>query len=178
MKSLTSYEADLLVMQYRYEDYSEPMAEYYVLEEGSLKQTPTSNTLIGVMQDGRWGWIDSDNNTILPFIFDSGFVTCYNGIILLQKDGKWGGINRHDLTIAFDFQYGHLGHIYHDTYVASRVLGGPSALLKPGDRMLTDYKYLGFLNNGNQRYTKYVRTNFFGFQVEGQIDLETGREIS
>lgn len=87
MKRLTSYDADLLVMQYCYEDYSEPMAEYYVLEDGSLKQTPTSNTLIGVMRNGRWGWIDSDNNTIMPFFFDSGFVTCYNGIILLQKVG-------------------------------------------------------------------------------------------
>ena len=178
MKRLSSYEADLLVMQYGYEDYSEPMAEYYVLEGGSLEQTPTSNTLIGVKRNGRWGWIDSDNHTILPFVFDSGFVTCYNGIILLQKDGKWGGVYRNDLKIAFDFQYGYLGHIYHNTYTASKVLGGLSALVKPGDVMLTGYRYGGFFNNGNRRYTKYVRTGLFGIQLEGEIDLETGREIS
>lgn len=53
MKRLTSYEAELLVMKYGYEDYSELLAEYYVLEDGFLEHTPTSNTLLGVMKNGR-----------------------------------------------------------------------------------------------------------------------------
>lgn len=64
------------------------------------------------------------------------------------------------------------------TYMATKTLRGLQALVRPGDVFLTDYKYLGFLDNGYQRYTKYVRTGFFGIQIEGKIDLETGRELS
>ncbi|MDY2943877.1 MAG: WG repeat-containing protein [Paludibacteraceae bacterium] len=178
MRTLSFKEGETLAFHFGYEDYSEPLAEYNVLADGQLIPTATSNTLIGVKRNNRWGWIDSENNIILPFVFDSGFVICYDGIIILQKDGKWGGIYRNDLTTAFDFRYGYLSHMYHSTYMASQTLGGLYALLRSGDVFLTDYKYQGFLENGHKRYVYYVRTNIFGMQVRGEIDLETGRELS
>ena len=96
----------------------------------------------------------------------------------MKKDEKYGGIYRNDFTTAFEFRYGFLSHVYHGTYMATKTLRGLQALVRPGDVFLTDYKYLGFLDNGYQRYTKYVRTGFFGIQIEGKIDLETGRELS
>ena len=178
MRSVNYQEGEMIASRYGYEDYSEPLAEYNVLAGGDLKKTVTSNTLIGVKRNGKWGWIDSENNVILPFVFDSGFILCYDGIIILMKNGKYGGIYRNDFTTAFDFCYGYLSHVYHGTYLASKTMGGLQALVRPGDVFLTDYKYLGFLDNGYQRYTKYVKTGLFGIQIEGKIDLETGREMS
>ena len=158
-----------------YDEISEPLKEYSVEYDNSLRQTPTSDSLLGVKMNGKWGWVDSNNCFVLLPLYDSGFVTCYNGIILLQKDGKWGGIYRNNGAIAFSFKYDRLGHAYNETYVAHNS-NNRCALVKPGDRMLTGYNYIGFSIYNHGSITEYVKTGFWGVS-RGNIDLNTGREL-
>ncbi len=158
-----------------YDDVSEPLKEYNVGDDGSLYETATSETLLGVEKNGRWGWVDANNMFVIQPIYESGFVTCYNGIIILTKDGYWGGIYRRNGTIAFSFRYTHLSYAYRDTYVARNSMN-KCALIKPGDRMLTSCNYIGFSEYNQGPITEYVKSGLFG-KSRGYIDLETGREI-
>ena len=158
-----------------YEDISEPLKEFTVGNDGSMYEISTSQTLLGVRKNGKWGWVDSNNMFVIQPIYDSGFVTCYNGVIIMQKHGEWGGIYRKNQLIAFSYKYAHLSHAYGNTYVARNSIN-KCALVKPGDKMLTGFNYKGFsvYNNGN--VTEYVKSGFFG-ESKGFIDLETGIEL-
>ncbi len=158
-----------------YDDVSEPLKEYIVEDDGSLTETSTSKTLLGVKRNGKWGWVDANNMFVIQPLYDTGFVTCYNGIMLPQKNGQWGGIYRRNGSIAFSFRYSHLSYAYRDTYVA-RNSSDKCALVRPGDQMLTGYNYIGFSTYNQGRRTEYVKAGFFG-QSRGYIDLETGREL-
>ena len=161
----------------RYDDVSEPLAEYRVNSDGSLTKLGAP-TLLGVEKNGKWGWVNINNEFIIPPIFDSGFVLCYNGIIIMKKDGYYGALYRSTLSTAFQFRYTYLSHCYNQTFLAHRS-DGLQALVKPGDIQLTDFKYIGLIEyNHRKDVAKYVRNNFFGMQVSGDINLETGRELS
>lgn len=159
----------------RYEDISEPLKEYNVRYDGSLIETSSSESLLGVKKNGKWGWVDSNNRFVIQPEYDSGFVVCFDGIIILQKYGKWGGLYRRNLSTAFSFKYDYLGHAYDETYIVHNS-GGKCALVKPGDRMLTGYNYIGFSKYNNGSITEYVKSGFFG-ESRGRIDLSTGREL-
>lgn len=160
----------------RYEDVSEPLKEYRVNGDGTLTQLGPP-TLLGVKRDGKWGWVNVSDEFVIPPVYDYGFVLCYDGIIIMVKNGYYGGIYRATLTPAFQFQYKYLSHFYNMTFLAhnSERL---QALVKPGDIRLTDFKYIGFLEyNHRKDIAKYVRRNFWGNEVSGDIDLETGKEL-
>lgn len=156
------------------EDISEPLKEYEVLAGGYLREI-SEPSLLGVRINGKWGWIDNSGKLIIPAEYDHGFGICYNGIIILKKNGKEGGLYRKDLTTAFSFKYDYLGHSYGNTYCA--YLGDKCFLVKPGDKVITSKKYLGFKLNYGNRYTDFIRCNFWGQTVKGRIDLETGEEL-
>lgn len=158
-----------------YEDVSEPLKEYNVGDDDSLYETATSQTLLGVKINGCWGWVDSNNMFVIQPVYDSGFATCYNGIITLIRNGKWGGIYRRNGSIAFSFRYSQLILAYRETYVARNSIN-KCALVKPGDRMLTSYCYRGFSIYKRGAITEYVKLGFFG-ESKGEIDLETGQEL-
>lgn len=178
MKNFKDYfdNADLrFFFESHYEDVSEPLKEFIVENDGNMYETSTSQTLLGVKKGDKWGWVDSNNMFVIQPIYDNGFVTCYNGVIIMQKHGEWGGIYRKNGLAAFSFKYKHLSHAYCNTYVARNALN-KCALVKPGDNMLTEFKFKGFsvYNNGN--VTEYVKAGFFG-ESKGLIDLETGIEL-
>lgn len=158
----------------RYEDISEPLKECQVHRDGSLSLMREPR-LLGVKKNGKWGWIDSSERFVIPAIYDTGFVLCYDGVILLEKDGKYGGLYSANMTIAFQFKYKRLSYLKAGTYIATDS-SGMQALVRPGDNMLTSYKYIGFLVDFANRIT-YVRRGFFG-ETKGIIDPETGRELS
>ena len=134
-----------------------------------MYEISTSQTLLGERKNGKWGWVDSNNVFVIQPIYDSGFVTCFNGIIIMQKHGEWGGIYRKNELIVFSFKYAHLSHAYGKTYVARNSFN-KCALVKSGDNMLTGFNYKGFsvYNNGN--VTKYVKSRFLG-ESKGFIDF-------
>ena len=159
----------------RYEDVSEPLKEYNVGDDGSLYETPTSKTLLGVKKNGKWGWVDANNMFVIQPVYDSGFALCFDGVILLTKDGLHGGLYSSNFTTAFQFKYKQLTYLKAGTYIA-RNSSSMQALVRPGDIMLTSYKYVGFLEDYAHRIT-YVRNGFFG-EISGLIDPETGNELS
>ena len=170
-----SNETQKIFFESYYEDISEPLKEYIVGSDGSLHETPTSQTLLGVKRNGKWGCVDSNNMFIIQPIYDSGFVTCYDGIIVMQKNGDWGGLYRYDGATAFSFKYHHLSYAYGSTYVA-RNRFNRCALVKPDDRMLTGFDYKGFSNYNQGNITEFVKSGFFG-DSKGYIDLNTGIEL-
>ena len=165
---------DVARYSFRYEDVSEPLKEYRVNIDGSLVETETSCSLLGVKQDGKWGWIDASGHFVISPAYDHGFVLCYNGIIILDKNGCQGGLYRDNLKQAFKFQYELLSHCWRDTYVAWNA-NDRCALVKPGDLMLTSFAYKGFSKYNQGKITEYKKSGFFG-DTTGYIDLETGIE--
>lgn len=158
-----------------YEDVSEPLKEYIVNNDGSLTETCTSDSLLGVCVNGKWGWVDMNNMFVIQPIYDSGFITCYNGIVVLQKNGQWGGLYRQNTATAFSFKYQYLGHAYGSTYTAQNY-SNKLALVKPGDRLLTDFVYIGFSKYNVGSITEFVKSGFWG-ETRGRINLDTGREL-
>ncbi|MBR1520705.1 MAG: hypothetical protein IJ635_05650 [Bacteroidaceae bacterium] len=168
---------DLNVTRFRYQfDDIELLREYNVGLDNSLIESSSSCSLLGVQKNGKWGWINLRGQFVIPAIYDSGFVECYNGIILLQKNECWGGLYRDTLSTAFHFKYEYLSHAWRDIYVAWS--NDRCALIKPVDIAITDYKYKGFSKYNRGNITEYVRIGFLGREVHGDIDLETGRELS
>lgn len=102
----------------RFEDVSEPLKEYHVNLDGSLEEVSSSCSLLGVRQNGKWGWIDTSGRFVISAVFDFGFVNCFDGIIVLSRNGCQGAIFRDDLSQAFQFKYKQLGHFYRDTFCA------------------------------------------------------------
>ena len=161
-----------------YEDVGEPLKNYVLQEDGFTSIATGEATLLSVKMDGKWGWVDIHNKFVIPPVYDTGWVMCYDGLMIMEKDGKWGGIYLYDQSVAFDFKY-HFppSRVYKDTYLSYNNRN-KCALIKPGDIMLTDYKYIGLLNPVTGRYITYVRNNWLGQEIRGQIDLLTGRELS
>lgn len=168
---------DVVKYSWRFEDVSEPMKEFIIAHDGSSQEASTSCTLMGVRKNGKWGWIDTNEHLVIPCMYDSGFTQAENGIIILCKDGLWGGLYRDNFSIAFTFKYtGIITQFHRDTFVVWNNRNR-CALIKPGDIMLTGFDYKGFSKFNRGKITEYVRASFFG-EVHGDIDLETGREIS
>lgn len=159
----------------RYEDVSEPLCEYMVTPYNELVETSGSCSLLGVKQNGKWGWIDKSEKFVIQPIYDFGFVLCIKGIIVLDKNGYQGGLYRETLKQAFSFQYRNLSYVWGDTFVAWNN-NNRCALVKPGDYMLTSFKYKGFSKYNRGNVTEYVKGGLFG-DSSGLIDLDTGREL-
>ena len=158
-----------------YQDVSEPLKEYTVESDGSLTLNREPR-LLGVKVNDKWGWIDKSGRFVIPASYDTGFVLCYNGIIILEKNGRYGGLYINGFSEAFSFNYHHLSLAYGQTYVA-RNSSGMCALVQPGDRMLTGYNYIGFSQYNQGSVTEFVKRNILGIKTEGRIDLNTGREL-
>ena len=63
--------------------------------EGNEKENKEilNNKLFADVKNGKWGFIDSNGNVIVDYIYDN--VTEFNsyGFAGIKKDGKWGSIN-------------------------------------------------------------------------------------
>lgn len=67
----------------------------YFDSEGNEKENKEilNNKLFADVKNGKWGFIDSNGNVIVDYIYDN--VTEFNsyGFAGIKKDGKWGSIN-------------------------------------------------------------------------------------
>ncbi len=160
-----------------YEDISEPLKEYWVNGDGSLTLL-NEPTLLGVRRNGKWGWVSTKKEFVIPPEYDSGWVLCYNGIIIMQKNGYFGGLYRSTLATAFGFKYSYLSCFYNQTFLAHDK-NNMQALVKPGEIFLTRFKYLGFLEFKERKdIATYERLDFWGRKKTGIIHVETGSELS
>lgn len=162
----------------KYDDISEPLMEYEIEYDGSLRLIREPR-LLGVEKNGKWGWIDVNEHFVIPALYDYGFVLCYSGVVLLEKDGKYGALYTSDFsTVAFSFKYDHITAEKYNTFILTNSLGN-CALARPGDDLLTGFNYLGFLKRQIQPHLlTYAKVGLLGIKYMGEIDLRDGREVS
>lgn len=166
---------DNVMFSGEYDGVSEPLKEYTVDDEGRLFQTATSCTLLGVKSKstGRWGWIDTNGTYIIPAEYDSGWILCYNGVIILEKNGKYGGLYRNNQRTAFNFAYDYVGHCYRDVYCVHK--NNRVALMRPGEERVTGFDYAGITNDHVGAVFGYAKEGYSGLKY-GRVNVLTGVE--
>lgn len=163
----------------------EPLKEYIIEPDldnpestlGGILKEVAPPTLHSFRMDGKYGWINSNGEVVIPPEYDSDQSSVYHGVLVLKKNGKYGGYYRKNLTQAFSFKYHFLQHLYNETHLACDD-NGWYYLIKPGDKRITSHKYIGFLKDNGIRYGQFRRRNFWGHIIGGYIDYETGIEIT
>lgn len=156
-----------------FEDASEPLTRYKSRPDGMLVSLGAE--LFGVKKNGRWGWVDSSRNFVIPPVYDDGRPVCADGIIILRKNGCYGGLYYDTMTQAFDFKYNQLAYIPPTGTYAAFAHSGKQALVRPGDKRITRYRYSGFRFDGVGN-VEFVRESMLG-TVRGAIDPVTGCEL-
>ena len=62
-------------------------------EEKSNKEILSQNKIFSDVKDGKWGFVDSNGNVIVDYIYDEVTEQNSYGFAGIKKDGKWGSIN-------------------------------------------------------------------------------------
>lgn len=68
-------------------------------EEKSNKDILSQNKIFSNVKDGKWGFVDSNDNVIVDYIYDDVTETNQYGFAGVKKDGKWGSINENGQVI-------------------------------------------------------------------------------
>ena len=68
-------------------------------EEKSNKDILSQNKIFSDVKDGKWGFVDSNGNVIVDYIYDDVTETNQYGFAGVKKDGKWGSINENGQVI-------------------------------------------------------------------------------
>ena len=163
----------------------EALKEYIVVPDldnpgstlGGILKEVASPSLYSFRKNGKYGWINSNNEVVIPPEYDSDQSSVYHGVLILSKNRRYGGYYRKNLKQAFSFKYRFLQHLYNETHLACDD-DGWYYLVKPGDKTITRHKYIGFLKDNGIRYGQFRRRNFWGKAISGYIDYETGIEIT
>ena len=166
---------DNVMFSGEYDEVSEPLKEYTVDDEDYIHETSTSCTLLGVKskKTGHWGWINTSGTFIISAEYDSGWIRCYNGIVILQRNGKYGGLYRTDLKIAFKFEYEYIGVCFKDVYCVRK--NGRIALSRPCETRVTDFNYHGITREHDGPVFGFVKDDLYG-KKSGKINVLTGEE--
>ena len=62
-------------------------------EEKSNKEILSQNKIFSDVKDGKWGFVDSNGNVIVDYIYDDVTEQNLYRFAGIKKDGKWGSIN-------------------------------------------------------------------------------------
>ena len=65
----------------------------FKFEEKQAKDILTSNTLYLSKQDGKYGFVDKEGNTVVDYKYDDAKEQNSCGFAAVKKDGKWGAID-------------------------------------------------------------------------------------
>ena len=63
-------------------------------EEKSNKEILMQNKIFSDVKDGKWGFVDSNGNVIVDYIYDDVTEQNLYGFAGVKKAGKWGSINK------------------------------------------------------------------------------------
>ena len=120
--------------------------------------------LYAVESKGRWGFVDKDNKTIVPFIYDdaNAFFSSYPVMDYteVKKDNKWGAVNKEG-KITVPIIYDHLTCCRNNQYIAKResktgVVSGENEIIVP-----LEYDAVHSLKDKERVYT-VVRSGLTG----------------
>lgn len=83
---------------YAYEDYikvySQDEVVYFDKQGNTIENTQIQDgPLYAKKQNGKWGLVDKDGNTIIDFIYDRTSSSNEYGFSGIKKDGKWGVVD-------------------------------------------------------------------------------------
>ena len=68
-------------------------------EEKNNKEILSQNKIFSDVKDGKWGFVDSNGNVIVDYIYDDVTETNQYGFAGVNKGGKWGSINENGQVI-------------------------------------------------------------------------------
>ena len=94
-KVITQVNAHIYIKDNYIEVASDNDIQYTDLD-GNLKEAKdifTNNTIFAKQQDGKWGYVDKDGNTVVDFKYDLTTNINEYGFGAIKLDGKWGVIN-------------------------------------------------------------------------------------
>lgn len=66
----------------------------YKFEEKQTKDILTKNTLFVSKKDGKYGYVDSQGNVVVNYIYDEAKEQNQYGFAAIKKDGLWGAIDK------------------------------------------------------------------------------------
>lgn len=66
----------------------------FKIEEKKPSEILSNNTLFLDKKDGKYGYIDSNSNVVVDYIYDDAQEQNENGFAAVKKDGKWGSIDK------------------------------------------------------------------------------------
>ena len=104
--------------------------------DGNLKEAKdlfTNNTIFAKQQNGKWGYVDKDGNTVVDFKYDLTTNINEYGFGAVKQDGKWGVINSNgqiikeptyeltDIEPNFIGEYYEVSNIYQIPYYSNEV---------------------------------------------------------
>lgn len=75
--------------------WTEAGYKYYNLlgEEKKSKEILVKNKVFLTKENGKYGFVDKDGNTVIPCIYDDAKEQNEYGFIAVKKDGKWGALD-------------------------------------------------------------------------------------
>lgn len=66
----------------------------FKFEEKNIQDIYMQNTIFAKKQDGKYGFVDSKQNTVVDFIYDDVTELNKYGFAAVKKDGLWGAIDK------------------------------------------------------------------------------------
>lgn len=134
-KVITQVNAHIYIKDNYIEVASDNDIQYTDLD-GNLKEAKdifTNNTIFAKRQDGKWGYVDKDGNTVVDFKYDLTTNINEYGFGAIKLDGKWGVINSSgqiikeptyeltDIEPNFIGEYYEVSNIYQILYYSNEV---------------------------------------------------------
>ena len=134
-KVITQVNAHIYIKDNYIEVASDNDIQYTDLD-GNLKEAKdifTNNTIFAKQQDGKWGYVDKDGNTVVDFKYDLTTNINEYGFGAIKLDGKWGVINSSgqiikeptyeltDIEPNFIGEYYEVSNIYQILYYSNEV---------------------------------------------------------
>lgn len=71
----------------------------FKFEEKASKDILIENNIFLSIKNGKYGFVDSDNNVVVDYIYDDATEQNSYGYAAVKKDGKWGSINGKGETV-------------------------------------------------------------------------------
>ena len=66
----------------------------FKFEEKQAKDILTENTIYLSKQDGKYGFVDKNNQVVVNYQYDDATEQNQNGFVAVKKDGKWGALDK------------------------------------------------------------------------------------
>lgn len=101
-KKLTGIISGLNVQKGYFKLYDNQEYKYYnfKFEERKPQEVLTSNTLFLSKKDGKYGYVGTDGNVVVDYIYEDGMELNDYGYAAVKQNGKWGAIDKEGKVVV------------------------------------------------------------------------------